>query len=48
MKDEGIKKWVTPKLEILRHTEIMGKESFNVPEQNKTGTDTSAVSNASS
>ena len=48
MKNHSLKKWVPPRLNILSHKEIMGKESFNVTEQNKTGTDTTAVALAAS
>ena len=48
MNNHSHKKWVCPKINILNHKTIMGKENFNVTEQNKTGTDTSAVANAAS
>tara|TARA_Y100000739_G_scaffold222008_1_gene223098 strand:+ start:51 stop:197 length:147 start_codon:yes stop_codon:yes gene_type:complete len=48
MKNNKKEDWIAPKLEILTHTKIMGKENFNVSEQNKTGTDTQAVANAAS
>ena len=37
------KKWIVPKLEKLDHNNIMGKENFPVPEQNKTDGSTIAV-----
>ena len=41
------KKWVTPKLELMTHQNILSKEQVFVPEQNKTGTDTTEIAIAS-
>ena len=47
MKKSNKKKWITPKLELMTHQNILGKEQVPVPEQNKTNTAGTATAIAS-
>tara|TARA_B100000401_G_C52216570_1_gene443953 strand:+ start:341 stop:484 length:144 start_codon:yes stop_codon:yes gene_type:complete len=47
MKKRNTKKWITPKLELMTHQNILSKEQVPVPEQNKTSTGATATAIAS-
>ena len=47
MKESNKKKWVTPKLELMTHQSILGKEQIPVPEVDKTNTAGTATAIAS-
>ena len=47
MKKSNKKKWITPKLELMTHQNILSKEQIPVPETNKTNTGGTATAIAS-